>query len=148
MEACSYPIQLKTGTLTVRGTTEEPASTEIVSEESEVSGNEVTAMAPADVTYYVNDSQVEITDKENVKLLVDDVLDTQVLTDYIAGMEDIPAGEYLFAVQYLDLVDTSNGNAVVTMGEGQKMTLYWPVPSDADTAEPFYICLLYTSRCV
>ena len=34
-----------------------------------------------------------------------------VLTDYIAGMEDIPAGEYLFAVQYLDLVDTSNGNA-------------------------------------
>ena len=84
MEACSYPIQLKTGTLTVRGTTEEPASTEIVSEESEVYGNEVTAMAPADVTYYVNDSQVEITDKENVKLLVDDVLDTQVLTDYIA----------------------------------------------------------------
>ena len=139
MEDCSYPIQLETGTLTVRGTTEEPASTEIVSEESEVSGNEVTAMAPADVTYYVNDSQVEITDKENVKLLVDDVLDTQVLTDYIAGMEDIPAGEYLFAVQYLDLVDTSNGNAVVTMGEGQKMTLYWPVPSDADTAEPFYI---------
>ncbi len=68
MEACSHPIQLKTGTLTVRGTTEEPASTEIVSEESEVSGNEVTAMAPADVTYYVNDSQVEITDKENVKL--------------------------------------------------------------------------------
>ena len=53
-------------------------------------------MAPADVTYYVNDSQVEITDKENVKLLVDDVLDTQVLTDYIAGMEDIPAGAYLF----------------------------------------------------
>ena len=139
MEACSYPIQLKTGTLTVRGTTEEPASTEIVSEESEVYGNEVTAMAPADVTYYVNDSQVEITDKENVKLLVDDVLDTQVLTDYIAGMEDIPAGAYLFAVQYLDLVDTSNGNAVVTMGEGQKMTLYWPVPADADTAEPFYI---------
>ena len=33
----------------------------------------------------------------------------------------------------------ANGNAVVTMGEGQKMTLYWPVPADADTAEPFYI---------
>ena len=99
-------------------------------------------MAPADVTYYVNDSQVEITDKENVKLLVDDVLDTQVLTDYIAGMEDIPAGAYLFAVQYLDLVDTSNGNAVVTMGEGQKMTLYWPVPADADTAGTFLYCAL------
>lgn len=35
-------------------------------------------MAPAEVTYYVNDSQVEITDKENVKLHVDDVLDIQV----------------------------------------------------------------------
>ncbi len=43
-----------------------------------------------------------------------------MLTDYIAGMKDIPAGEYLFAVQYLDLVDTSNGNAVVTMGKGRK----------------------------
>ena len=35
MEGCSYPIQLETSTLTVRGTTEEPASTGIVSEESE-----------------------------------------------------------------------------------------------------------------
>ena len=44
-----------------------------------------------------------------------------------------------FAAQYLDLVDTANGNAVVTLGDGQNLTLYWPVPSDAADDSAFRI---------
>lgn len=32
---------------------------------------------------------------------------------------------------YLDLVDTMNGNAVATLGDGDKLTIYWPAPSNA-----------------
>ncbi len=48
-------------------------------------GDAITAVAPADVTYYVNDSQVEITDKNAVHLLTDEVLDDQVLIDHISN---------------------------------------------------------------
>ena len=44
---------------------------------------------------------------------------------------DIPNGDYLYEFQYLDLVDSSNGNAYVTLGDGQTIDLYWPVPDDA-----------------
>ncbi len=40
---------------------------------------------------------------------------------------------------YLDLVDTNNGNAYVTMGAGQKMKIYWPVPADAKADTEFHI---------
>lgn len=50
-----------------------------------MTGDAITAVAPADVTYYVNDSQVEITDKNAVHLLTDEVLDDQVLIDHISN---------------------------------------------------------------
>ena len=110
----------------------------------DVTGDAITAVAPADVTYYVNDSQVEITDKNAVHLLTDEVLDDQVLIDHISNEiigsdTGIPNGDYLYEFQYLDLVDSSNGNAYVTLGDGQTIDLYWPVPDDADTSAPFYI---------
>ena len=40
---------------------------------------------------------------------------------------------------YLDLVDTDNGNTVVTLGDDDKLTIYWPMPSDADENGEFYI---------
>lgn len=135
-----YPVKIESGTLTVRGVTGTESETiTIASDEAEIRGDTVAAVAPDDIRYYVNDSQVEITEKENVRLLTDRLLDTEVLKDYIDTMEAIPDGEYLFDMRYLDLVDSSNGNAVVTMGNEQKMTLYWPVPEDADTGDPFYI---------
>ena len=36
---------------------------------------------------------------------------------------------------YMDLVDTRNGNAVVTMGENDSLTIYWPMPNDAENRE-------------
>ena len=47
--------------------------------------------------------------------------------------------DYTFDFNYLDLVDTSNGNAYVTMGDGQKMTLFWPYPEGFDETDTFYI---------
>ena len=40
---------------------------------------------------------------------------------------------------YLDLVDTQNGNTVVTLGNQQALTIYWPMPADADEDGAFYL---------
>ena len=129
------------GKLVVRGLTGEDITTEIVSDEAEISGGGITALAPNDVTYYINGSDVELKDTEGVRLLVDDVLDDDVLVNYIQTnmAEEIPAGDYTYAQQYLDLVDTKNGNAYLTMDEGDKLTVYWNVPDGFDPNQPFYV---------
>lgn len=129
------------GTLIVRGLTGEDITTEIVGNESEISGDGITALAPNDVTYYINGSNVELKDTEGVRLLVDDVLDDGVLVQYIQNSmtEKIPAGDYAYEQQYLDLVDTKNGNAYLTMDKGDKLTIYWKVPDGFDSGKPFYI---------
>ncbi len=129
------------GNLVVRGLTDGNMTAELVTEESQVSADSISAMAPSGATYYVNDSNVELEDTEGVRLLVDDVLDDGVLAKYIQEKmaDDIPAGNYTYAQQYLDLVDTKNGNAYLTMGNGQKLTVYWPVPDDFDSSKNFYL---------
>lgn len=128
------------GKLVVRGLTGEDITTDIVNSESQLSGSNITALAPAGVTYYVNGSKVEVADKSGVKLLVDDVLSDGVLAAYIEeNITSIPAGNYTYEEKYLDLVDTKNGNAYLTLDEGQKMTMYWPVPSNMNTSKNYYI---------
>ena len=143
-ETFIYPVKIEEGALTIRGATEVGVTAPVEDKADDVTGDAITAVAPADVTYYVNDSQVEITDKNAVHLLTDEVLDDQVLIDHISDAiigsdTGIPEGDYLYEFQYLDLVDSTNGNAYVTLGDGQTIDLYWPVPADADTSEPFYI---------
>lgn len=127
----NIPVEVSPGKLTVRGLNEETASN-IVSSEDAVTGNQITALAPEGVTYYVNGSNVEVVDTDAVKLLVDTVISEDVLTEYIeSNMSDkLPEGEYGYVQQYMDLVDTANGNAYLTLGDGQSMTIYWPVPED------------------
>ena len=128
------------GQLVVRGLTGEDITTDIVNSESQLSGSNISALAPAGVTYYVNGSKVEVADKSGVKLLVDDVLSDGVLAAYIEeNITSIPAGNYTYEEKYLDLVDTKNGNAYLTLDEGQKMTMYWPVPSNMNTSKNYYI---------
>ena len=143
-ETFIYPVKIEEGALTIRGATEVGVTAPVEDKADDVTGDAITAVAPADVTYYVNDSQVEITDKNAVHLLTDEVLDDQVLIDHISNKiigsdTGIPNGDYLYEFQYMDLVDSSNGNAYVTLGDGQTIDLYWPVPDDADTSAPFYI---------
>ena len=134
-------VESDTGKLVVRGLTGEDTTTDIVNSESQLSSSNISAMAPNDATYYVNGSNVELSDPNGVKLLIDDVVDDGVLAKYIQeSLTDyIPAGNYAYAQQYLDLVDTKNGNAYLTMGDGQKLTVYWPVPDDFDSSKNFYL---------
>lgn len=128
------------GNLVVRGLTGEDITTEIISNTDELSGG-ITALAPNDVTYYINGSNVELKDTEGVRLLVDDVLDDGVLVEYIQNnmTETVPAGDYAYEQQYLDLVDTKNGNAYLTMGEDDSLIIYWKVPDGFDSNKPFYV---------
>ncbi len=137
----SCGITRGTGTLVVRGLTSGDTTTKIIRDEADLPGGGIAALACGDVTYYVNGSNVELNDTEGVRLLVDDVLDDHVLVDYIQTnmAEKIPAGDYTYAQQYLDVVDTKNGNAYLTMGENDKLTIYWKVPDDFDRNQPFYV---------
>ena len=129
------------GKLVVRGLTGEDITTEIISNTDELSGDGITALATNDVTYYINGSNVELKDTEGVRLLVDDVLDDGVLVKYIQDnmTEKVPAGDYAYEQQYLDLVDTKNGNAYLTMDEDDSLTIYWKVPDGFDSNKPFYV---------
>src|SRR5699024_587639 len=49
-----------------------------------------------------------------------------------------------YDMAYLDLVDTLNGHAVVTMGEGDSLTIYWPMPNDADRRGDFHVVHYHT----
>ncbi|MEE0434846.1 MAG: S-layer homology domain-containing protein [Peptococcaceae bacterium] len=144
----SYPVTTESGQLKIRGVSENVNDeTQIIGPqdnlEEKLDNDRISAVAPDDVKYYVNDSMVEITDKENVKLLKDRVLETDALEKHLESDENLTNGDYQFDFVYMDLVDSSNGNAYVTMGEGQKMTLYWPVPDDAKRDGDFYVAHFY-----
>lgn len=134
-------IESDTGKLSIRGLTDEKITSEIQRAESAISDDKISAVASEDVTYYINGSQVELSDDSGVKLLVDDVLDDGVLVKYIQDSmsEKISAGDYAYEQKYLDLVDTKNGNAYLTMGENDKLAIYWPVPDHFDSSKEFYV---------
>ena len=57
--------------------------------------------------------------------------------DYIQEerADELPEGDVKFQQQYLDLVDTNNGDAYLTLGDGHDITVYWPVPEDYDNSK-------------
>ena len=85
-------------------------------------------------------------DPGRVQLLVDsvsnsDAFDAAMGADAPAKVaatdNTLSAPQYEMA--YLDLVDTQNGNTVVTLGNQQALTIYWPMPADADEDGAFYL---------
>ena len=76
----------------------------------------ITAHVPEDTLFYINESQLEVAEPENVKLLVDSIVpdeDNTLYTKAVDGFEEITS-EHNVKFNYLDLVDTGNGNAYVT----------------------------------
>lgn len=136
-------VGVGTGTLTIRGVREENpenAVSEIVTGELLEPVTDITAQAEEGVTYYVNDSPLAVENQDKVQLLADKLADTpEVLTD--AAEDAIKAKlenpEYDF--MYLDLVDSSNGNAYVTLGDDDTITIHWPIPGDAKEGSAFYV---------
>ena len=143
-ETIRADVIIETGVLTVLTVADEDGdiTNEIVSSGEDVTGDNVTAVEPAGIEYYVNDSEVIIQDTNRVQLLVDAVSNSpefnsmmeQNAIDTVTAELNNPKAE-LF---YLDLVDTENGNTKVTFRNGE-LTIYWPVPKDAAADSGFYV---------
>ncbi len=140
-------VEIGTGELLVKSVTDIGTTTNAIEDNGDaVASGTLTAVADSTVHYYVNDSEVTV-DPDRVQLLVDSVSNS---TEFNRSMEqdainkaDAQDGVSLSNAQaesfYLDLVDTDNGNTVVTLGNDDKLTIYWPMPDDADENGDFYI---------
>lgn len=135
------PIKLGTGTLKVRGNNDMTyraiENNTIPSVNPQEKDIMLVSTAQTDTQYYINNSGISAS-SDGVKLMVDHSLDDALLSAYINRTSNTE-GKYSYQFRYLDLVDTLNGNTYVTMGAGQKMNLYWPVPSDAKSNSEFHI---------
>ena len=136
------PIKLGTGTLKVRGNNDTTyraiENNTIPSVNPQEKDIMLVSTAQTGTQYYINNSGISVPSSGGVKLMVDHSLDDALLSAYINRTSNTE-GKYSYQFRYLDLVDTSNGNTYVTMGAGQKMNLYWPVPSDAKSNSEFHI---------
>ena len=138
----TLPIKLGTGTLKVRGNNDTTyraiENNTIPSVNPQEKDIMLVSTAQTDTQYYINNSGISVPSSGGVKLMVDHSLDDALLSAYINRTSNTE-GKYSYQFHYLDLVDTLNGNTYVTMGAGQKMNLYWPVPSDAKSNSEFHI---------
>ena len=137
-------VGIGTGTLTVKSVTDVGTTTNAIgNSESDVTENTLTAVANSDVTYYVNDSLVDVENRtDRVKLLVDSVSNNDEFNAQM-GQHAIEAVEgssdtHDYELAYMDLVDTANGNTEVTLGKGT-LTIYWPMPENADPDGDFQV---------
>ena len=130
-----YAITTENGTLKVRSTTDSPEYGEVVAQEASVPNGESGVVAPEGTTYYINDSTVKVSDDAGVMLLFDDIIEqnsasvsnTQLLIDRADEVLGGSSDSRRYEAKYLDLVDTSNGNAWVAADEN--ITVYWPLPA-------------------
>ena len=130
-----YAVTTNTGTLKVRSTTDSPEYGEVVAQEASVPNGESGVVAPEGTTYYINDSTVKVSDDAGVMLLFDDIIEqnsasvsnTQLLINRADEVLGGSSDSRRYEAKYLDLVDTSNGNAWVAADEN--ITVYWPLPA-------------------
>ena len=67
------------------------------------------------------------------------------LEKLIAEVSNIHVADRIY--DYIaELVDLTRFNAYVTLGDGQTIDLYWPVPDDADTSDD--VCAVFPDVCV
>lgn len=130
-----YAVTTNTGTLKVRSTTESEDYGSVVERERDVPRGEPGVVAPAGTTYYINDSDVKVSEDAGVMLLFDDIIErnsasvsnTQLLINRADSELGGASGTRRYEAKYLDLVDTNNGNAWVAADEN--ITVYWPLPA-------------------
>lgn len=145
-DGVQYPIRLGESTLTVRGVTEEAQYATVTDgTEAPVEGKPAVAVESG-TSYTINGSNVQVEDASGVALLYDGIIDangedrTGLLEDKAKdtmetlNKEPASGNRFAYSFQYLDLVDTNNGNAWVKAS--QDVTIYWPYPAgtNKDTA--------------
>lgn len=130
-----YAVTSGNGKLKVRSTTESEDYGSVVERERDVPRGEPGVVAPAGTTYYINNSDVKVSEDAGVMLLFDDIIEqnsasvsnTQLLIDRADEVLGGSSDSRRYEAKYLDLVDTSNGNAWVAADEN--ITVYWPLPA-------------------
>ena len=133
--AVKYAVTSDKGTLKVRSTTESEDYGSVVERERDVPRGEPGVVAHAGTTYYINDSDVKVSEDAGVMLLFDDIIErnsasvsnTQLLINRADSVLGGASATRRYEAKYLDLVDTSNGNAWVAADEN--ITVYWPLPA-------------------
>ena len=134
----ALPLEAKTGTLTIRGVTEE-GETHAVTNEVTGTVNEVTAVVDPNATYTINGSDILAVNPEPA-LLVDNVAVSETSEILLTGKAEETLGlensdGLTYEFRYLDLVDTANGNTWLT--SSQPVTVYWPYPDGTDETTEF-----------
>lgn len=130
-----YAVTSGNGKLKVRSTTESEDYGSVVERERDVPRGEPGVVAPAGTTYYINNSDVKVSEDAGVMLLFDDIIErnsasvsnTQLLINRADSELGGASATRRYEAKYLDLVDTSNGNAWVAADEN--ITVYWPLPA-------------------
>ena len=136
-------IALGTGTLTIRGTNvANPVSP--IQENVTDSVDKITAKAAEGTEYTINDSDLPVVNQDAVQLLNDSLVEgstdalKSAIVDEAANDGSVTiTEEYQFDFRYLDLVDTSNGNAYATTDK--PLEIYWPYPDGTNQDTTFYI---------
>ena len=145
-DGVKYPIQLGESTLTVRGVTDEAQYAIVTDVTTAPVEGKPAVTAESGTSYTINGSDVPVEDASGVALLFDSIIDasgedrTSLLEDKaedtMETLNEEPASgnRFAYSFQYLDLVDTNNGNAWVKASED--VTIYWPYPAgtNKDTA--------------
>ena len=136
-------IALGTGTLTIRGTNDEEPVSEILDNVT-APVEEITAKAAEGTEYTINDSNLPVVNQDAVQLLNDSLVEgstdalKSAIVDEAANDGSVTiTEEYQFDFRYLDLVDTSNGNAYATTDK--PLEIYWPYPDGTNQDTTFYI---------
>ena len=149
-DKASAPISigLLDSTLTIRGTTGDGQSNEIATTVDDAVTTITASAENGKPTYYINGSQIQVTNQDAVKLLVDSIVDSDLgegqyvhdtLLDMAKDENALPSSYDGVEFKYLDLVDRSNGNVWVTMGKDDSLTVYWPYPAGTDQDDDFTI---------
>ena len=133
-------VGLVDSTLTIRGVSGQETKTDI-SANLDGTETEITATHGGDQpTYYINGSEIQVGDQNAVQLLVDDIVSPEGSNAHetLLNMADEHISGYDgYELKYLDLVDSSNGNAWVTMRNGDTLTIFWPYPEGTDSSDDF-----------
>lgn len=135
-----YPVATQTGTLTILAKTEEAQITPVQNDTAVSEAVEhITAAAPADTKYFINDSEIELTDG-TPSLLVDGFLDESTAAFLKEKVDDAlgtVSENQQYEFKYLDLVDGANANVWLT--PDGPVTIYWPYPDGTDQDTEFTI---------
>lgn len=128
-----YAVTTNTGTLKVRSTTGNESYGQVVEHQDLIARGRPGVLAD-DVSFRLNDMDVMVA-REGVRLLFDGIIEqnsasvsnTQLLINRADEVLGGSSDSRRYEAKYLDLVDTSNGNAWVA-ADGA-VTVYWPLPA-------------------